>query len=120
MPVLKWPNDVLAGDAKLGGILAERTGTAVVVGIGINVWQGAGGPARRTRPPPPWRWRPRRVAPAGPDGGPGLRERLLTDLLDGLVALVPGLAGPGQPGGRGRVRAAPGVRCAGAPRWAAR
>jgi BirA family transcriptional regulator, biotin operon repressor / biotin---[acetyl-CoA-carboxylase] ligase len=36
---LKWPNDVLAGGAKLGGILAERSGSAVVVGIGINVWQ---------------------------------------------------------------------------------
>ena len=36
---LKWPNDVLAGDAKLGGILAERSGSAVVAGIGINVYQ---------------------------------------------------------------------------------
>ena len=41
--VLKWPNDLLAGGAKLGGILAEAApasgtgGTAVVVGIGINV-----------------------------------------------------------------------------------
>ena len=34
---LKWPNDVLAGPAKLGGILAEATGDAVVVGIGLNV-----------------------------------------------------------------------------------
>ena len=36
---LKWPNDVLAGGAKLGGILAERSGSAVVVGIGVNVYQ---------------------------------------------------------------------------------
>src|SRR6516165_1419427 len=36
---LKWPNDVLVGERKLGGILAERTGAAVVIGIGINVWQ---------------------------------------------------------------------------------
>ena len=36
---LKWPNDVLAGEAKLGGILAERSGSAVVVGIGVNVYQ---------------------------------------------------------------------------------
>jgi len=35
--VLKWPNDVLAGGAKLAGILAEQAGDAVVVGIGINV-----------------------------------------------------------------------------------
>ena len=34
---LKWPNDLLAGDAKLGGILTEAAGGAVVVGIGLNV-----------------------------------------------------------------------------------
>ena len=36
---LKWPNDVLAGQAKLAGILAEQAGTAIVVGIGLNVGQ---------------------------------------------------------------------------------
>ena len=38
---LKWPNDVLAGEAKLAGILAEAAADAaadaVVVGIGLNV-----------------------------------------------------------------------------------
>ena len=34
---LKWPNDVLVGASKLGGILAEASGGAVVVGIGLNV-----------------------------------------------------------------------------------
>jgi BirA family biotin operon repressor/biotin-[acetyl-CoA-carboxylase] ligase len=34
---LKWPNDLLAGEAKLAGILAEAAGDAVVVGIGLNV-----------------------------------------------------------------------------------
>ncbi|HEX6469068.1 MAG TPA: biotin--[acetyl-CoA-carboxylase] ligase [Streptosporangiaceae bacterium] len=34
---LKWPNDVLAGERKLGGILVERAGEAVIVGIGLNV-----------------------------------------------------------------------------------
>jgi len=38
---LKWPNDLLAGDTKLGGVLIEtRAGDgdlAVVVGIGVNV-----------------------------------------------------------------------------------
>jgi BirA family biotin operon repressor/biotin-[acetyl-CoA-carboxylase] ligase len=34
---LKWPNDLLAGPAKLGGILAEAVGDAVVVGVGLNV-----------------------------------------------------------------------------------
>jgi BirA family biotin operon repressor/biotin-[acetyl-CoA-carboxylase] ligase len=37
---LKWPNDVLAGGAKLAGILAEAAGDAVVVGIGLNVSTG--------------------------------------------------------------------------------
>jgi BirA family transcriptional regulator, biotin operon repressor / biotin---[acetyl-CoA-carboxylase] ligase len=34
---LKWPNDVMADERKLGGILLERVGDAVVVGVGINV-----------------------------------------------------------------------------------
>jgi BirA family biotin operon repressor/biotin-[acetyl-CoA-carboxylase] ligase len=38
---LKWPNDVLLGDAKVAGLLVERVetaaGPAAVVGIGINV-----------------------------------------------------------------------------------
>jgi BirA family transcriptional regulator, biotin operon repressor / biotin---[acetyl-CoA-carboxylase] ligase len=34
---LKWPNDVLVNAGKLGGILAEAAGDAVVVGIGVNV-----------------------------------------------------------------------------------
>jgi BirA family biotin operon repressor/biotin-[acetyl-CoA-carboxylase] ligase len=36
---LKWPNDVLHGDRKVAGILAEMAGDAVVVGAGINVSQ---------------------------------------------------------------------------------
>jgi BirA family biotin operon repressor/biotin-[acetyl-CoA-carboxylase] ligase len=36
---LKWPNDVLVGERKLAGILAEQSpdGSAVVIGIGLNV-----------------------------------------------------------------------------------
>jgi BirA family biotin operon repressor/biotin-[acetyl-CoA-carboxylase] ligase len=34
---LKWPNDLLAGSAKLAGILLERVGAAVVIGIGVNL-----------------------------------------------------------------------------------
>ncbi|MGA4543306.1 biotin--[acetyl-CoA-carboxylase] ligase [Uniformispora flossi] len=34
---LKWPNDLLVGERKLAGILAERAGEGVVVGIGLNV-----------------------------------------------------------------------------------
>ena len=41
-PSLKWPNDILIGQRKLGGLLCESSGsqkhgTLVVVGIGINV-----------------------------------------------------------------------------------
>ena len=34
---IKWPNDLLIDGAKLSGILLERAGDAVVVGIGVNV-----------------------------------------------------------------------------------
>lgn len=34
---LKWPNDVLIGGAKLCGILLERVGDAVVIGVGVNL-----------------------------------------------------------------------------------
>lgn len=34
---LKWPNDVIVGDAKLAGILLERQGDLVVIGVGLNV-----------------------------------------------------------------------------------
>jgi BirA family biotin operon repressor/biotin-[acetyl-CoA-carboxylase] ligase len=35
--VLKWPNDVLVGDRKLAGLLAEAVDGAVVLGVGLNV-----------------------------------------------------------------------------------
>lgn len=34
---IKWPNDLMIGGRKVGGILCEAVGGAVVVGIGINV-----------------------------------------------------------------------------------
>lgn len=41
---LKWPNDVLVGERKLGGLLVERVdtpdGPVAVVGIGLNVGTG--------------------------------------------------------------------------------
>ncbi|MCC6925600.1 biotin--[acetyl-CoA-carboxylase] ligase [Novosphingobium sp.] len=39
MALLKWPNDLLVGSAKLCGILLERVGEAVIVGIGVNLAQ---------------------------------------------------------------------------------
>lgn len=34
---IKWPNDLLIDGAKLSGVLLERAGDAVVVGIGVNL-----------------------------------------------------------------------------------
>ena len=34
---LKWPNDVLSGGEKVGGILCELVGGAAVVGLGLNL-----------------------------------------------------------------------------------
>lgn len=36
---LKWPNDLTYAGAKLAGILLEREGNALVVGIGVNLAQ---------------------------------------------------------------------------------
>ena len=36
-PEVKWPNDLVLGDRKLAGVLAEAELPALVVGIGINV-----------------------------------------------------------------------------------
>jgi BirA family biotin operon repressor/biotin-[acetyl-CoA-carboxylase] ligase len=33
----KWPNDILFGDFKVAGLLAEKTESGVIVGVGINV-----------------------------------------------------------------------------------
>jgi BirA family transcriptional regulator, biotin operon repressor / biotin---[acetyl-CoA-carboxylase] ligase len=76
--VLKWPNDVLAGDRKLAGILAEQSpdGSAVVIGTGLNV---AAAPGEL------------RVSAAGlaatslrAEGATASREDLLLGILDQL------------------------------------
>ncbi len=67
---IKWPNDIMVGDAKLAGILLERAGDAVIVGIGINV---TGAPATLDRPVTSL-WREGAVAVAADAGG--LTERL--------------------------------------------
>lgn len=45
--MLKWPNDVIIGGAKLSGILLEGVADAVIVGIGVNL---AATPALPDRP----------------------------------------------------------------------
>lgn len=47
-PLLKWPNDLMLGGAKLAGILLEREGDAVVVGIGVNLASAPQLPDRET------------------------------------------------------------------------
>jgi BirA family biotin operon repressor/biotin-[acetyl-CoA-carboxylase] ligase len=67
-PELKWPNDLLVGERKLAGILAERVDDAVVVGIGINV---ASAP-------------PGAVSVDEVAGHPVGREELLVGVLEGV------------------------------------
>jgi BirA family biotin operon repressor/biotin-[acetyl-CoA-carboxylase] ligase len=40
-PDLRWPNDVLLGEKKCAGILAQIEGDAVIAGIGVNVGHSA-------------------------------------------------------------------------------
>jgi BirA family transcriptional regulator, biotin operon repressor / biotin---[acetyl-CoA-carboxylase] ligase len=47
---LKWPNDLMLRDRKLGGILVEVAGERAIVGIGINLTWAPAGAARLDRP----------------------------------------------------------------------
>jgi len=75
---LKWPNDVLAGRAKLAGVLAEAGGGAVVVGAGLNIYQ------RRAELPVPTATSLWLAAPAA--AGPTAREHLLAAVLRDFAA----------------------------------
>ena len=37
--ILKWPNDLMMGAAKLAGVLLERSGDRLVAGFGVNLAQ---------------------------------------------------------------------------------
>ncbi len=37
VPKLKWPNDLVVPEGKLAGLLAERRGDVLVVGMGLNI-----------------------------------------------------------------------------------
>lgn len=42
---VKWPNDLLVDERKAAGLLAESTGAAAVLGVGVNVdWRGVDKP----------------------------------------------------------------------------
>jgi len=94
---LKWPNDVLAGPAKLAGILAEAAGDAVVVGIGLNVSTEPG-----ELPPPGPTLRP----PRGPAGA------LPATSLRVLAATVPAASGAAWAGSGDRERLLTGILAA--------
>lgn len=73
-PRLKWPNDVMVGPAKLAGILLERAGDAVIVGIGANVRAAPDLPDRAT------------VAMADLPGGADVTAADLLDVLADQLA----------------------------------
>ncbi len=86
---LKWPNDLVCGDGKLGGILIELAGdalgpTAAVIGIGVNVRVPEN--ARRSIGQPVADL-PREAAPS--------RNRLLGELLAALAEALPVFGGQG-------------------------
>lgn len=87
---IKWPNDVLSGERKICGILAEAidtpSGRAVILGIGINLTRNAFPPELTN------------VATSVSDaaGQPVDREQILTALLDALSRWYSVLDEPGQ------------------------
>jgi BirA family biotin operon repressor/biotin-[acetyl-CoA-carboxylase] ligase len=89
-PLLKWPNDIVVGDRKLGGLLAEAelkgdAVDAVVVGMGLNVnWD---------RPPPGLE--DIAVAASEIAGRPVDREALLSHFLDRFEEHYSALVEPG-------------------------
>ena len=77
---LKWPNDVLAGPGKLGGILAEASGDAIVVGVGLNVSAGQ----EELPPPGPGALAATSLCIASQAGAAPDREPLLLAILAGF------------------------------------
>lgn len=78
-PALKWPNDLLVGRAKLGGILAEGISIgaaeqAVIIGVGINVQPAAYPPDVSARA----------TSLEGELGRSVDRDQLLAAILEGL------------------------------------
>ncbi|MGH8928901.1 MAG: biotin--[acetyl-CoA-carboxylase] ligase, partial [Acidimicrobiia bacterium] len=73
---LKWPNDLLWGEAgKVGGVLVEGTSARLVVGLGVNLWW----------PEPPEGIRGLRDDDPGPERGRVLAEAWARNLLHRLA-----------------------------------
>jgi BirA family biotin operon repressor/biotin-[acetyl-CoA-carboxylase] ligase len=87
---IKWPNDILSGERKICGILAEAidtsAGRAVIVGIGINLTQNAF--------PPELAYAATSVAEA--TGQRPDREQILAALRDALARWYSLLDEPGR------------------------
>ena len=92
---IKWPNDILAGGAKLAGILVEVQAAGggaahAVIGVGVNVFMPAAGVTGREAGAVidrPWT----DIASQLPAGAPdlsrnGVAALLLEDLLNGIAA----------------------------------
>ena len=94
---LKWPNDVLIDDRKVGGILVVSRSTGrsslLQIGIGVNIVdpEHATGSATGLG-----RLLEHRSAPADPAG---IRDRLLDEILSRLDGLADGLASDGGAAG---------------------
>lgn len=92
--VLKWPNDVLAQGRKLAGVLAEMrqgpSGAELVLGIGINVNQGADDFPRALRA---WATSLRLLR----DGVAVEREEVAAALLEALASALADLRGGAWP-----------------------
>lgn len=89
---LKWPNDLVLGDAKLGGILVELGGDAegpchAIIGVGINCALPAMARARLARPCAD--------LTAACAGHPPTRTRLATALVERLVTTLDAFAQSG-------------------------
>ena len=89
---LKWPNDLLAGNDKFGGVLIEMSGDAdgpcrAVVGMGLNVCMPAEAAAVIDQP-----WTDL-AALAG--GAPPSRSLLLATVLGRVLPLLAGYGGAG-------------------------
>jgi BirA family biotin operon repressor/biotin-[acetyl-CoA-carboxylase] ligase len=68
---LKWPNDLLVGAAKVGGILVEGSDGLVVAGLGLNLWWPGAPPGYGAVSD----------ADPGPSAGPGLARSWAGELL---------------------------------------
>ena len=101
---IKWPNDLVVDDRKVGGILVEARPTAdgpgpVVIGLGINCTQGP------EALPPEVRASAASLAMMGEEVDRTLLARALLEGLDRVLALTE------DPAGQDSIRQAAAARC---------